>query len=210
MISHLVVAFEIDVDLKKILESKFENHLKNGRLQLRFCDVLNEWKKRELLDRPYALVANLPYYIATNIILKALRDKNCSLIVVMVQKEVAQKFVAKSGDKEFSALSVLANSCGKAKILFDIKKESFYPPPKVESSMLMIEKSSFLEDDEFEEFLKIAFKHPRKKLINNLSTAYKLQKLQNIFVSLDIKDEIRPHQLKPSAYHLLYKLLKGG
>ncbi len=95
------------------------------------------------------MVANLPYYIATTIILEALKDPVCKSLVVMIQKEVAMKFAAPHKTKEFTSLAILAQSVGKSKILFDVPPEAFEPQPKVTSSILMIRKEKEFIKGEF-------------------------------------------------------------
>jgi len=203
-----VTAFEVDTRLCKILNSTFKEQIKKGRLKLECGDVLEYWEQHgSLSDKDYCLVANLPYYIATNIILRAFRDKKCQAILVMVQKEVAKKFCAKCKEREFSALSVLSGSIGESKLLFDVSANSFIPPPKVTSSMLLIKKRQSSSDTKFEEFLKLAFRQPRKKLFKNLSSKYSKEHLQTLFESLHIDPNIRPHQTEISVYQKLYKKL---
>lgn len=204
-----VVAFEIDKDLCNILKDKFKDEIETKKFILNCGDVLDKWKS-SLIQKPYDLVANLPYYVATNIVLKALKDKNCKNILVMLQKEVAEKFAAKSGDREFSSLSVLAESAGEVKKIFDVHPDSFDPPPKVISSVLLIRKSRSLEDKVFEEFLKAAFLAPRKTLLKNLSTKYNKDKIKSAFEKLNLPLNIRPHQVATSIYHQLYKILEKG
>jgi len=149
-----VTAFEVDKRLCEHLTTEFEEPIKNGNFELRCGDVLERWESGSLLDEPYHLVANLPYYIATNIILKAFKDEHCQSILVMVQKEVAVKFAASVKQKEFSALSVLAASVGKATLCFEVEPEAFVPPPNVTSAVLLIEKNQSQDDEKFEAFLK--------------------------------------------------------
>jgi len=202
-----VTAFEVDKRLCEHLYKTFDEPIAQGLLDLKCKDVLEHWGDKSLLDRDYHLIANLPYYIATNIILKALKDKRCQSILVMVQKEVAQKFSAKVGEKAFSALSVLTQSVGEAKLLFDVAPSNFVPPPKVMSSVLLIQKNRSEDDKEFEEFLKIAFKQPRKKLSKNLSTHYPKDKIEALFLELGINSNLRPHEVETFIYHHLYKEL---
>jgi 16S rRNA (adenine1518-N6/adenine1519-N6)-dimethyltransferase len=202
-----VTTFEVDKRLCEHLHNIFDKPIKENRLNIICQDVIECWGNNGLIDKDYNLVANLPYYIATNIILKALKDKRCKSILVMVQKEVAQKFVAKSGDRAFSALSVLTQRVGEGKILFDVEPHNFVPPPKVVSSVLLIEKSRSEDDRGFEEFLKVAFKQPRKKLSKNLSSKYPKDKIEAIFLKLDIKDNLRPHEVTTPIYHHLYNEL---
>lgn len=202
-----VIAFEIDDDLCSILQQKFKPQIEEKRLQLNCGDVLDHWKQ-QLIDQEYDLVANLPYYVATNIVLKALKDKNCKNILVMLQKEVADKFCAKPKEREFSALSVLAQSVGDVDRVTVVKPDSFSPPPKVDSAVILIKKRDSLEDKNFESFLKIAFKQPRKTLLKNLSSAYPKDLLQRLFEDLGIASNIRPHEATTSIYHRLYEMLK--
>ncbi len=199
-----VTAFEVDKRLCEHLTSTFSTPLRQGRLTLECGDVLERWGEGSLLDEDYHLVANLPYYIATNIILKALKDERCQSVLVMVQKEVAEKFSASSGEKAFSGLSVLTQRVGYAELLFDVGSENFVPPPKVTSSILLIRKNRSEDDRAFEEFLKVAFKQPRKKLSKNLATHYPKDKIEALFSQLHIKPNIRPHEAETSMYHHLY------
>ncbi len=210
-----VTAFEIDLELCGYLQKSFNSEIKEKRLRLICTDVLKVWKHGFLSEEKYRLVANLPYYIATNIILRALEDIKCRSILVMIQKEVAEKFSAKSGDKSFSALSILANSISKTEILFDVDKDSFDPPPKVVSSVLKIEKFKEFIDKElfcdqkeledFKHFLRAAFGQPRKTLLKNLQTLFDKNALLKQFELFEIPSNARPHQLEISKYHLLFK-----
>ncbi len=204
---HSVTAFEVDKRLCSHLHSRFNEQINRGILTLRCGDVIKEWDSGTLLDEKYHLIANLPYYIATNIILKALKDENCQSILVMVQLEVARKFSATVGDRAFSSLSVLVQSVGYGKILFEVGAENFVPPPKVTSATLLIQKDRSQNSRGFEDFLKIAFKQPRKKLFKNLSTHYPKDKIKQLFLELDISPDIRPHETETSIYHHLYKKL---
>ncbi len=215
-----VIAFEIDLDLCDYLQDKFVHKLQTKELTLVCNDVLKEWDKRKsLLKEPYHLIANLPYYVATNIILRALEDTHCSSILVMIQKEVAQKFSAQVGDKNFSALSILASAISDCRILFDVPPECFDPAPKVTSSILWLsKKNSYIPDnkhrgffttqEEFEKFkifLRISFSAPRKTLIKNLKNNYSKELILEYFDQNEIAQNLRPHQLSISHYHLLFR-----
>jgi len=205
-----VTAFEVDKRLCEHLTKEFEEPIHKGNFELRCGDVLERWESGSLLDEPYHLVANLPYYIATNIILKAFRDEHCRSILVMVQKEVAVKFAAVSKQKEFSALSVLASSVGKATLCFEVEPEAFVPPPNVTSAVLLIEKTQSRDDEKFESFLKIAFQQPRKKLSKNLMAAFSKDIVNQTFVKLDLDPNLRPHEAETSIYHHIYNELKDN
>ncbi len=202
-----VIAFEIDSDLCTLLRKKFADEIAQGRLTLICGDVLDHWKQ-SLAQEDFDLVANLPYYVATNIVLKALGDEHCKNILVMLQKEVADKFSAQPGDREFSSLAVLAQSAGEAKRLFVVKPSSFSPPPKVDSAVLLIKKRQDVKDEDFMRFLKVAFKQPRKTLLKNLSQHYPKELLTKIFQELGLASTTRPHEATTSIYHRLYETLK--
>ena len=201
-----VTAFEVDTDLCKHLEHHFADAIATGALTLRCGDVLEHWKS-ELLDEPYDLVANLPYYIATNIILKALADPACRNLLVMIQREVAEKFSAAPGERAFGALSVIAQSVGEARIVIHVPPTAFEPAPKVDSAVLLIQKTANRNDAGFEEMLRVAFAQPRKTLYKNLSSRYDGTVLSQAYEALGLDRSVRPHQLDTSDYHRLYTLL---
>jgi len=191
-----VSAYEIDKDLCEILKRKFP------KLNLKCGDVFDYWNKT-LENEEYDLIANLPYYIATKIILKALKDKNAKNILVLIQKEVADKFCAKAKEKNYSSLAILAQSVANVKKLFNIPPKAFVPAPKVMSSVILFEKFKNSFDEEFAEFLKVAFANPRKTLKKNLSAIYK----DFDPIKFDIDKNIRPHQLNGSAFFQLFSSL---
>ena len=204
-----VTAYEVDKDLCERLCNRFKVAIKSRKLTLRCTDVLTHWNQESLNRQPYHIVANLPYYIATNIILRALKDDNCQSLLVMVQKEVAKKFSAKPKQKSFSALAVLVQSVGEAELCFDVLPEAFVPAPKVVSSVLRIVKKETFNDPEFENFLKVAFTQPRKTLAKNLSGKFYKKDVVAAFDLLDLRSSVRPHEVGASLYHHLYKILKG-
>ncbi len=217
-----VVAFEIDLELCGVLRKKFSDELSAKQLTLECTDVLEAWGGNSLLEEEYHLVANLPYYVATNIILRALADTKCRSILVMVQKEVAVKFASKAQEKEFSGLAILASSIAKARVLFDVGPECFDPSPKVTSAVLKLVKTTeFVKSEtkeglfdsqeeykKFQGFLKVAFAAPRKTLYKNLQQIASKESILSNFEELELLQNIRPHQLPISKYHLLFKNLK--
>ncbi|NPA29560.1 MAG: 16S rRNA (adenine(1518)-N(6)/adenine(1519)-N(6))-dimethyltransferase RsmA [Epsilonproteobacteria bacterium] len=204
-----VTAYEVDRDLCEHLRERFAPYLKEDRLKLHCGDVLSHWNDESLERGPYHLVANLPYYIATNIILRALKDPNCRSMLVMVQKEVAEKFSASPGERHFGALAVLARRCGEAVAVFDVPPEAFVPAPKVMSSVLRIVKHCSLDDPAFEEFLRTAFAQPRKTLAKNLSRHYAKTDVTEALARYGLAPSVRPHEVATSLYHHLYNDLKG-
>ena len=213
-------SFEIDCELFQILKVKFANEIQNGQLKL-FCkDALEQWQQEDgLSSENYFLVANLPYYVATKMILNAIDDEKCLGLIVMIQKEVALKFSAKSRDKEFSALSILASLQGRCELLFDVDAKLFNPPPKVTSSVIKLQKTKkiFGKDgifkdakqyEAFKAFLRAAFASPRKTLLKNLSTNFDKKALEEIFEDLGLAQNLRPHELDVDSYLKVFERLK--
>ncbi|MDN5104549.1 16S rRNA (adenine(1518)-N(6)/adenine(1519)-N(6))-dimethyltransferase RsmA [Aliarcobacter butzleri] len=208
-----LTAYEVDTDLIGILKSKFAIEIEKGNLKLIHTDVLEAWDKlKNLHNGKYDLIANLPYYIATNIILRAFEDELCEHIIVMVQKEVAEKFTAKTNDKEYSSLGIITELISiNSKILFDVPAEAFAPPPKVTSSILYIKKDmSKSLDKDFNKFLKACFIQPRKKLSKNLTTIFDKNIIFEIYKELNINDNVRPHEVSSSLYSQMYTKVKNG
>ena len=208
-----MTAYEVDTDLIGILKSKFAIEMKEEKLKLIHTDVLVAWDKQKTLhDGKYDLIANLPYYIATNIILRAFEDKNCEHIIVMVQKEVAEKFTAKVNDKDYSSLGIITELISiDSRILFDVPPESFDPPPKIISSILYIKKDmdKYLDKD-FNKFLKACFVQPRKKLSKNLTSVIDKNTISKIYEELSINDNVRPHEVSSSLYSQMHTRVING
>ena len=213
-------SFEIDCELFQILKVKFANEIQNGQLKL-FCkDALEQWQEEGgLSSQNYFLVENMPYYVATKMILNAIDDEKCLGLIVMIQKEVALKFSAKSRDKEFSALSILASLQGRCELLFDVDAKLFNPPPKVTSSVIKLQKTKkiFGKDEIFKDakqyeafkaFLRAAFASPRKTLLKNLSTNFDKKALEEIFEDLGLAQNLRPHELDVDSYLKVFERLK--
>ncbi|EJX0912197.1 16S rRNA (adenine(1518)-N(6)/adenine(1519)-N(6))-dimethyltransferase RsmA [Campylobacter coli] len=205
-VSH-VKAYEIDDDLIPILRKKFQKELDCGKLNLLHQDA----SKLVCFDeKKYFLVANLPYYVASHLILQALEDKNCLGLIVMVQKEMALKFCAHSGESDFSALGVLSAMICEREILFDVEPECFNPPPKVVSAVMKMIKFRAYQDlceiHAFKAFLKDCFKAPRKQLLGNLKNHK--AKLAEVFQELKLNLNLRPHELCVDSYLKIYEKVK--
>jgi 16S rRNA (adenine1518-N6/adenine1519-N6)-dimethyltransferase len=205
-----VISIEVDEDLYKILVSKFEPEISSGKLKLILGDALSELEHGSNMPNKYDLVANLPYYVATNIVLKALFDDKCQNVLVLVQKEVAKKFCAQSGSSEYGAISVLADLCGQRYLLFDIPASAFKPAPKIISSVMLIKKESIQHDllVSVSKLLRIAFAAPRKILFKNLSSVYDKELISAAFVDLGIDRDKRPHEISSEIYIKLIGYLK--
>ncbi|MDQ0216206.1 16S rRNA (adenine1518-N6/adenine1519-N6)-dimethyltransferase [Oikeobacillus pervagus] len=173
-----VIAFEIDQRLLPILEDTLQpyNNIKiihKDILKANVQSVIEE----ELKDyKELMVVANLPYYVTTPIILKLLSE-NLPIdgIVVMLQKEVADRISAKPGTKEYGSLSIAIQYYTEAEIAFIVPKTVFMPQPNVDSAIIHLTKREqpavFVESEEF--FFTVtraAFAQRRKTILNNLTS----------------------------------------
>ena len=168
-----VVAIEKDHDLVDSLGEKFADDIKSSKLQLLDQDAL-KWDPEILrsVKKPYKLIANIPYYITGAIIEKYLSAHyQPSLAVLLMQKEVAERIVAK--DRKESILSIAVKVYGTPKIIDKVPPGAFAPAPTVDSAILLIDNISrdfFVDTDEgvFFEILKAVFGKKRNQIARSL------------------------------------------
>jgi 16S rRNA (adenine1518-N6/adenine1519-N6)-dimethyltransferase len=170
--SDKVVAIEVDPHLVHYLRQKFRDAIDQGKLEVIEGDVLKT-------DFAGAVIAgNLPYYITSPILEKVFRlGEGWTRAVFLMQSEVAERLAAKPGTRDFGYLSVQTQVHAHPEILFDVPRDAFRPPPKVESAVVRLERRSLPEVEDAVSFLKFAslcFRHKRKTLRNNLAPLYEL------------------------------------
>ena len=169
-----VFSFEIDKRLSEILAITLRG-LDN--VEVIFKDVLKAPISEidELADS-FHLVANLPYYITTPIILKFLeQSKNVKTLTVMVQKEVGERLVAKPGTKEYGSITLATNFFGKSEIVRKVSRSMFYPIPNVDSVIVRItreDRERTCSASDFRKVVRSAFAMRRKTLANNLCASF--------------------------------------
>jgi len=179
-----VLCFEIDEEVKDLLS---ENTKEFDNIQVVYQDFLNVDIKKYLKQYEYQklyLVANLPYYITTPIIMKIIEDQiNIDKIVIMVQKEVGDRFKAQPKTKDYGSLTVFLNYYFEIKKIMDVSRNVFIPKPNVDSIVVELNKTTKkynVKDEKlFFELIKDAFKQKRKTLKNNLSK-YNLEKIEKV------------------------------
>ncbi len=192
-----LVAVEKDTELIGYLSEHFSSKIKDGQLTLYEGDALT-------LEPPhllYKLVANIPYYITGAILERFLsHERKPSLMVVLVQKEVAERIVARDGKE--SILSLAVKAYGKPRIAHRVSAGSFFPKPKVDSAVLAIEGisgSHFVSEDHeliYFTILKRGFLHKRKMLFSNLKELFGEEVLAPLFDRLDIDRKERAENVK--------------
>jgi 16S rRNA (adenine1518-N6/adenine1519-N6)-dimethyltransferase len=160
-----VVAIEVDVAMVEHLRAT----LPDPGLTVVHADVLTvDFKQWGCVP----IAGNLPYYITSPILEKAARA-NPPRAVFLIQKEVAQRLTARPGTRDYGFLTVQTAIFASARTLFDVKPGAFRPPPKVDSSVVLLEPHAVTPNAEaFLEFVSRAFRQKRKTLRNNLAADY--------------------------------------
>ncbi len=203
----ILICIEKDQTLKPYLEKIKKNN--KVRFKVIYDDALDINLNELKIKNKIILLANLPYNIATTLIMKWLRYINIfESIIVMIQSEVAQRLTAKVSSKFYGRVSVLVqlHSFVKEKIL--VKPENFYPKPKVTSSVIEIipKKKINFNYNEIDFLLKHSFQHRRKKIKNNLKNIY-----PNIHFKLTqngLNENARPQDISPENYINLCRSLQ--
>ncbi len=171
-----VVTVEKDIELFEFLKNKFENQISSGYLVLAHGDILDFDMPKVPFDigKKYKLIANIPYNITGAILKKFLTDENQpERMVLMVQKEVAQRIIAREGRE--SILSVSVKAYGEPKMLMKVPARYFSPAPEVDSAIILIKnisrkffKENKINESRFWELVRAGFAHKRKKVASNL------------------------------------------
>ena len=205
---------EIDNNMINILNDRFTKYnnytlLNKDILKINIDEQIN--KIEDSIGKKFSnikVVANLPYYITTPIIFKLLQDENrINKITVMVQKEVAERMVAKSNTKDYGILTLMVKYLSNANIEFIVPREAFIPPPNVTSAIINLKKvKNYTVKDEklFFEFIHSSFAQRRKTMINSLSSTkfnnFNKEKLNSLFDKLNIDKNTRAEQLEIEDY----------
>jgi 16S rRNA (adenine1518-N6/adenine1519-N6)-dimethyltransferase len=175
-----IFALEIDKSLESILEDTLA-HQKNT--EIIYADAMNIDIDRLVGERvpgcgSYKIIANLPYYITSPLIMHILENKfNFSIMIIMIQQEVAERISALPGTKEYGALSVAVQYYAQVKYLFRVPGTVFIPRPEVESAVIRLEKRDVppvevSDEDLFFKVVKASFGQRRKTLLNALGSAF--------------------------------------
>lgn len=218
-----VVAIEIDKYLIPALNdniSEFSNIaiLNNDIMKVDIEAIISEFKEK-YNAKIVKVVANLPYYITTPIIMKFLEEvKGIDGMVFMVQKEVAQRMVSRPGIKDYGALSVAVQFYSSPKIVFDVPPHCFIPQPEVHSTIIRLDilsepPTKVLDKDLYFKLVKASFGQRRKTLVNALSNSGIFNKnkeeMKQILEKMGLKDNIRGEVLSVQQFGELSNCLSG-
>ena len=198
-----VLAYEIDSDLIPVLNKnleQFDNYkiINKDILEVDINEDINKYKKDY---KNIILVANLPYYITTPIILGLLSKTNLiKKYVMMMQLEVADRICGKPKTKDYNALSIAIGYRAEATKCFNVSRKVFIPEPNVDSAVIKLDlydNPPFKANDEelFFKLIREAFSQRRKTLVNNLSNNYNKELILKMLDEFNIKSNVRSEEL---------------
>lgn len=170
----------------------------------------------EIKPQPVKVVGNLPYYITSEILLRLFDyAKYFESIVIMVQREVADRISAKPGGRDYGLLSATAQLYARVENLFTLPPAAFSPPPKVHSSVLRLTLSPRQEElgvagDGFIDFLRLSFGQKRKTLWNNLKNSFDNGALKSALGQAKVKPTARAETLTLEESAAVYRALREG
>lgn len=209
-----VFSFELDKNLISVLDLSLQG-LDN--VEVIFKDVLKmtDGELKEIVGGEFKVVANLPYYVTTPMIMRFLESGlDVKSITVMVQKEVADRFVATVGGKEYAAVSLAVQMRGEAKVTRIVNRQMFFPMPNVDSAVVKIDvdknKLHGVDLSALSRLVRISFAMRRKMLTNNLMSGYGLsrEKAIDVLLKADISPTVRGEALSLDQYVKVLNVLK--
>lgn len=204
MVSKSVLAYEIDRDLSDELAKRLENF---DNVDILFQDFLSSNLVSDVKEYDYKkllFVSNVPYYITTPIILKLISSNlKFEKIVMMVQKEVGERFTTTPGNREYGSITVLLNYFYDIKKEFFVSRKQFIPEPNVDSLIVsFVEKKNRLELKDFnffERLVRDSFQFKRKNIRNNLKK-YNLKIIENVLLNYGYDLSVRAENLSVEVF----------
>lgn len=208
-----VVAFELDHRMIEFLHQEFSSDIKAGKLILVHQDILEVDIDGYVKGEPYKIVANIPYYITNLIIRKFLETEHQPTdMSLLIQKEVAERIVAKDGKQSLLSLSVAVY--GTARYVAKVEKKYFSPAPRVDSAIIHIYNishtlfASFQEERDFFELLHLGFAHRRKQLQANLKKTYESKQIIDGLTAISLPIDVRGEDISLEKWVQLFNFLK--
>lgn len=194
-----VLCYEIDHSLESILDQELSYY---SNVDIIFDDFLNRNINKDIETYSYShlyVVANLPYYITTPIVTKIIEDNiGVEKVVIMIQKEVADRFAAKPKSREYGSITVFLNYYFDIKKEFVVSRNCFIPKPNVDSIVISLtRKNELLNVQNLELFFKLvrdSFRFKRKTLKNNLKT-YDLAIIEQVLKEYQFDLNVRAEEL---------------
>ena len=203
-----VISFEIDSSLIPIL-SEVKNEHEN--IEFHFQDFM-EADVESLFEGEARVVANIPYYITTPIVFRLVEHlEKFSSILVLIQKEVAERFASIHGTKDYGITSVILQSIFDVSIPRIVKKECFTPMPKIDSALCLLvphNRYQISNFEEFKNFVHLAFSMRRKTLVNNLKQKYEKEKVVEVLKKFNYLETVRPEEISVKDFINIFESVK--
>lgn len=209
-----VIAVELDENMVKILNNRFNNDnleiINEDILKINLSEITEKYGKIKV-------VANLPYYITTPIVMKLLEEEyEIESITVMVQKEVGERLCAEPGSREFGAITVSVNYYSDSRIIIDVPKDNFLPIPEVDSCVIKLDilnepPVDIKDKKKFFRLIKAAFSQRRKTINNSLASGeFSKDEILKALEKLNINPKLRAENLSIQDYANITNELIGG
>ncbi len=200
------VAIELDKRLVEFLTKTYPNLclFNDDILKFDFDKNINKnWTNIQV-------IANLPYSISSKIIIRLLRIKSITKINILVQKEMAERLLAKKSSKDYNALTVLVQTFATIRHRLTVPKSEFIPMPNVDSWFITITKTDVAIDfDRYSNFLKQCFHSRRKKMFNNLIVFYSKDLVQEIYNHFCLDINVRAEQLSKEQFVDIFNFMEA-
>ncbi|MGN1066717.1 MAG: 16S rRNA (adenine(1518)-N(6)/adenine(1519)-N(6))-dimethyltransferase RsmA [Candidatus Fimimonas sp.] len=210
-----VVAFEIDKNLKKVLDVTLADC---PNVQVVMGDVMKYSVEQveEMCGGNYSVVANIPYYITTPLLMNFVEQgKNVQSLTLTIQKEVAERLCARPATKDYGAITVAVNAVADVCITRILPRELFYPQPNVDSAVVKIvmnrNKIDISNYNLFRKTVKTAFAMRRKTLANNLTVGFGVtrQLAEEILAQCNLDERCRGEELSVAQFVQLYRCVEA-
>ncbi len=210
-----VYTFDVDTALIPVLEETLQG---KENVTLNFLDVLkcSDEKLKEIIgDEPFRVVANIPYYVTTPLIMRFLEsDLKCKSLTVMVQKEVADRLISEPDTENYGAITLAVELRGKARVTRPVSRLLFHPAPKVDSAVVHVE----IDDSRYEvkdkpflqKLIRAGFQMRRKTLVNNIGASLGIPKerAKEVLVDLGYNESVRGEALSIEDYVKIAEALR--
>jgi 16S rRNA (adenine1518-N6/adenine1519-N6)-dimethyltransferase len=201
-----VTAYEIDPRCIEVLADTMSPYPNVKVILKDFLEVRAE----ELPEGELTLCANLPYYVTTPILFHILENlPKITSFTIMVQKEVADRFVAKPSTKDYNALSIIVQTLYEVKNVMNVPKGVFLPRPNVDSAVVRFVRRNILpieDPDRFFKLVKTSFTQRRKTLANNLKELGNQEKIQATILKAGLSESVRAEALTLAEFVKLYEV----
>lgn len=209
-----VYSFEVDKNLQPVLALSLQG-VDNAEVVFRDVLKMKDDELRSIVGDKFKVVANLPYYITTPLAMRFIESTlDVKSVTIMVQKEVALRFVAKPNTADYSAITLAIEMAGNAQITRNVSRNMFFPSPNVDSAVVRIDIDRTKLDGEnaplLHKLVRSSFAMRRKTLANNLSVAFQIDKQEagKLIEEAGFSPMVRGEALSLDDYKKLTKTLE--